>query len=236
MVLPVPNVPQLPGVPPLPGGGIAFAAPVLVLADAIGLGVFSGPQWGIFSKGGGPVLVADSVFGMEYARDYRISDYQQEAGSFQSYNKVQVPFQAKVTFLVGGSAIERTAFLAAAEVACASLALVVVATPEFFYPSANLTHYSYRREARHGATLLEVDVWCEEVRITGAAQLSQTGGTASGTSGGTGTNTAPTTTGTLSNTQSPNGAATQQNGTVSPIQPTPSQVPTTPPDGIVDIR
>lgn len=224
MPLPVPNVPQLPGVPPLPGGGIPFAAPIIALADAVGLGIFGVPQWGIFGQDGTPVLIADSVAGMEYARDYRISDYPQEQGSFQSYNKVIIPFQAKVSFLVGGSAVERSAFLASAEAAVASLNLVTVATPEFSYPSANLTHYSYRREAQHGVTLLAVDVWCEEVRITAASQLSQSpsGG---GAGSGTGSIPAPTTSGTLSNTQSPNGAATQQSGTVQPVAPAQSQIP-----------
>ena len=206
MPLPIPNVPPYPGVPPLPGGGIAAILPVLALVDAIGLGVFSGPQWGIFAQSGAPVLVANSVFGVEYARDYRISDYPQEQGAFESYNKVQVPYQAKITFLVGGSVAARAAFLEAAGSAVAALDLFTIVTPEFSYPNANLTHYSYRREARHGVTLIMVDVWCEEVRITGTAQLSPPAAAAS--------SQAPTASGTLSDTQSPNGAATQQGGTV----------------------
>ena len=55
-------------------------------------------------------------------------------------------------------------------------------------------------------TLIMVDVWCEEVRITGTAQLSPPAAAAS--------SQAPTASGTLSDTQSPNGAATQQGGTV----------------------
>jgi len=59
-------------------------------------------QWGIYDMSGAPVLTASSVAGMEYARDWRVSNYPQEQGAFASYNKVKTPFTAKVTFLVGG--------------------------------------------------------------------------------------------------------------------------------------
>jgi hypothetical protein len=158
--------------------------PALLTADAPGLiFAFGPPQWGIFSNNGGPILVVDSVASVEYARDYHVSDFPQEQGAFASYNKVQVPFQAKVGFLIGPS---RTDFLNAVEAAVASLQFVAVVTPEISYPSANLTHYSYRREIRSGVTLIRVDVWAEEIRIisgnppdsaqsTNAATPSQSG-------------------------------------------------------------
>ncbi len=126
------------------------------------IAAFGRPQWGIFGQTGGPILVVDSVADVEYARDYLISDYSQEKGAFESYNKVQKPFQAKVSFLIGQT---RRDFLSAVEAACASLDLVTVVTPEISYPSANLIRYGYRREARAGVTLIRVDVTCEEVRI-----------------------------------------------------------------------
>lgn len=158
--------------------------PDLLLADAPGLfSLFGPPQWGIFGQDGTPILVADSVGRVEYARDYHVSDYQQEQGAFASYNKVQVPFQVKMTFLVGPS---RIAFLNNLNAAVASLQLVTIVTPEISYPSANLTHASYPREARNGKTLIKVDIWAEEIRIisgdppnnaqsTNAASPSQSG-------------------------------------------------------------
>jgi hypothetical protein len=151
----------------------------------------SPPQWGLYANGV-PVLVADSVFGVEYARDYKISDYQQEQGAFASYNKVQTPYIAKVTYLVGSSGDERAAFLAAAEQVVASLNLVTIFTPEIPYLNANPTHIGYRRTAEQGVSLLMVEIWCEQVRIIGA--------------------------GALSNTQSINGASATQNGNTTPQQ------------------
>lgn len=149
--------------------------------------MFGQPQWGIFGTTGMTILQADSVLSVEYAHDYKISDYPLEKGAFSSYNKVQTPFQTKVTFLVGTA---RFNFLSAIETLAGSLDLVTIITPDFQYPSANVTHVSYRRIAQNGVTLIAVEVWCEEIRIVGAA--------------------------TLSNSQSTNGATAQNNG---PVQP-----------------
>lgn len=214
----------------------------LLMADATGLfAAFGQPQWGIFdATTGSPILEADSVFSVEYARDYRISDYQQEQGAFFSYNKVQVPFQAKVSFLANAL---RYNFLAQIEPACASLGLVTVVMPEFAYPSANLTHYGFRREARRGKTLVLFDVWCEEVRVLAATSPVSAAGGAAGASGAAfagSTNSATTAAASVGNaavnttlnsaygqasniaTQSINAASPAQTGQVTPsiAQPT----------------
>ncbi len=157
--------------------------PSLLTADMPGFGFTAGPeQWGIFSQSGQALLAVDSVDSIEYARDYRISDYPQEKGAFQSYNKVQTPFLAKVGFLIAAT---RTDFLNSIEAACASLQFVAVVTPEISYPSANLTHYSFRRDGQSGRRLIRVDVWCEEVRVTaGATTNSQSTNAATPTQSG----------------------------------------------------
>jgi len=152
-------------------------------------------QWGIYDMSGAPVLTASSVAGMEYARDWRVSNYPQEQGAFASYNKVKTPFTAKVTFLVGGDAGFRAAFLNQAEAAVASLNLVSVVTPEIQYASANLTHLGYRRTSKNGVTMLTVEIWCEEIIVI------------------SGTTSAPT--------ASPNGANPTNNGITPPGQTLP---------------
>jgi hypothetical protein len=200
-----PNVPILPGVPPLliAPNAIAAALPALAFADALGIGsLFGQSQWGIFDQTGGVILESDSTFAVEYVRDYHISDYPQEQGAFQSYNKVQLPYQAKVTFVITGT---RFAFLNSIEAAVNSLDLFVVVTPEIQYANANLTHYGYRREARAGVTLITVDVWCEEIRTPTTTTFGNT----------------PTQAAT-STTQSPNAATTTQDGTVQAQTTTPA--------------
>lgn len=223
VVLPeFPTVFPFPGVPPLDapiGGFPSLAAPVLALADAAGLSNLLGlPQWGIFQQDGSPVLVADAVASVEYVRDYRISDYPQQQGAFASYNKVQTPYQSKVTFLCAQS---RFAFLNTVEAACASLDLVVIVTPEVTYPSANLIHYGIRpRTSSGGVTMVQVDVWCEEVRVTAGAALSASSAAPAGT---TAAPAVPAGNASITDPQSPNAAPQQQTGNVQPQTPSANQ-------------
>lgn len=170
----------------------------LLRADSLALAAqFGVPQWGIFGSNGQVILDANSVLAVEYARDYNVSDYPQEQGAFQSYNKVTVPFLAKVTFIITDT---RTRFLARIEEAVKSLEFVSVITPEKTYPSANLTHYDYRRQ-KENQTLIDVTVWCREVRIAGQTQL-------------TNTETGATNIGSSTQTASTSGAGTSQLGVV----------------------
>ena len=152
----------------------------LLKADALSvLSLFSAPQWGIFDQNGKPILAVDSVSDIEYVRDYDLSDYPQEQGAFETYNKVQNAFEAKLGFLINQS---RAEFLQSIEAAVASLQLVYVLTPEISYANGNLYHYGYRRTQRNGVSLIHVDVWVREIRVATATQQSSsvnqnTGGT-----------------------------------------------------------
>lgn len=132
--------------------------------------------------------MSESVSELEYEREYDISKYPQEgapggSSGFESFNKVQVPFSAKVTILSNRTRFQLLSIL---EPIAASLQLVTVVMPEWGYPSANIIRYGFRRTAREGVSLLAVDVWVEEIRygnsmLTSSAssqqQLQATGGT-----------------------------------------------------------
>lgn len=209
-----PNVPQAPGVPPVRRSPFnAIAAPVILLADGVRiLNMFLPSKWGIFTAAGGAAFPNTNFIGVEFKQDYRISNYPQEKGAFQSYNKVQVPWDARVTLAMGDSPIPslpslpglpssgenaRAAFLAAMARQCASLDLVTLITPEATYPSANIVHFDYARTSSKGVTLLAIDIWLEEVRVTAQATFTET--------------------------KSPNGAAPVDRGQVQPTSPTPAQ-------------
>ena len=71
--------------------------PILLLADALGLPPSPlAPQWGIYLDGE-PVVDADSVVTFDYRQEWTVSDYPLEQGAFQSYDKVQTPFDVAVT-------------------------------------------------------------------------------------------------------------------------------------------
>lgn len=197
----------------------------LLIADSPGIGIaFGPPQWGIFNQDGSPVLIANSVNSVEYARDYRISDYPQEKGSFQSYNKVQVPYQAKVSFMAGST---RRDILNNIENKAASLDLVSVVTPEITYPNANIVHYSFSRTSRSGVTLVLIDVWLEEIRIAGASSVLSGGQDATNSQSQTSPTSQPATASTpstLADTQSTNGATPTQSGQVQALNGTESRI------------
>lgn len=218
----MPDVPNLPGVPPLssysPNGvGLAIAdVPIL-------LNAFLGPVWGIYIDGAPVILPASiftqaispllgaistvasligfpnvvpviaSTVSFDFSADSPISNYPQEKGAFQSYDKVQLPFDIKLKLACGGSASVRQAFFSTLEALRTSTALVDIVTPEAVYSSCNCKHVDYARTASNGVDLIIADVWFEQVRVGSAL--------------------------TFSNTQNPGDAGQQSIGNVQPVAP-----------------
>jgi hypothetical protein len=196
-------VPNVLGVPP-----VNFA-PASLLAAAVGTitqlfadttsqfsSVFS-PQWGIFDVDTGfPVVTAESVVGFEFRNDWTVSDYPVEGGVFQSYDKVTLPFVAKVRFSAGSTAALRQNLLnsiaSAAAVVPGAQPVYSVITPEFTYLQAVITHYDYQRTSQQGVGLLVVDVWLTQVVPTAESPM------------------------TASTVQNPSSATSLQGGQVSP--------------------
>ncbi|MDR3533946.1 MAG: hypothetical protein P4L90_25700 [Rhodopila sp.] len=187
-----PNVPIAPGVPAVPRSGAQTQNHVVAaVADAVSiLSAFLGPQWGLFTTTGvsafagftGIVntLLSDlgiggqSVADLEYRQDSRISTAPQEQGAFLSYNKVALPFSGRVTYVLSGAEALRGAFLQQVKAVQASLTLLNLVMPEYTYLNCNVVHHDFRRVSRRGVTMFAVDIWVEEVRITGTTAYSNT--------------------------------------------------------------
>lgn len=144
------------------------------------------PQWGLFDEGGEPVVVADNVTRVEYKQEWSIADYPLEEGQFETYDKVNSPFMARVTFTAGGGQSNREAFLASIASIAGTLEKYTLVTPEVSYANVNVTHYDYTRTAMKGMGLLEVTIWVQEVRTDVSTETadSQEPSGASTTSGG----------------------------------------------------
>lgn len=183
-----PNVPNVPGVPTLLRSGFPQAAVSLLVADAIGfLSGFFAPRWGIYLNGVRAVP-ADSVISFDFKNDSRVADYPIERGGFESYDKVQTPYETRLRLASGGSELDRTLMLQSIEIAFASLDLYDIVTPERTYTNANIDRYDYRRTNNSGVGMLIVDVVAIEIRERSAQSFS--------------------------NTQAPSGASTVSGGTV----------------------
>lgn len=166
-LIPYPNVPKLPGVPALNRSNNAqfVGAALTIVGELLPLNLF-GPRWAIVNQTGTTKLTPDSFVDFEYREEHKIPNYPIEKGSFQSYNKVALPFDARVTVTCSGNgAMKKQAFLAAVEKLLSSLDLLTLVTPDGNYSNCNLVHVDYRREARQGATMIIAQLWLQEVRI-----------------------------------------------------------------------
>ena len=175
-----PTVPQVPGVPALlRKAGQANSAVVLLVADALIIAnMFDPPQWGLYTQGKAPALVPDSVIRLSFRAEARISNAPQEKGAFMSYNKVQDPFNGRITCVIGGTNQNRLSFLNACEAARQSLGLYDLVMPEIVKVNVNVVHYDFERTSEHGVSMLTVDIWVEEVRIVSGPAFSTTAPTA----------------------------------------------------------
>lgn len=153
--------------------GFKVVLPALAVADVIT--TFFGPlQWGFFQDGV-PVLVADNVVSFDYRQDWEVSKFPLEQGAFESYNKVQLPFDVRVRMSVGGTEVNRTNFLSQVSDLANSLELFDAFTPEANYSGLNVIHFDYRREAHRGVGVIVVDIWCQEIRVTATQSFQNTG-------------------------------------------------------------
>lgn len=154
------------------------------------------PQWGIFeSSSSSPVIIADSVLAFEFKKDWVVADYPLEEGAFESYDKVETPFDARFTFFSGGSLANRQQLIDSIESIAGDMNLYDIVTPEKTYPNCNIQHYDYRRV--HGAAgLIQITVWVIQIRETAEGELA---------------------------TASPNGAQTTNTGQVQTSDPSPQQ-------------
>lgn len=133
----------------------------------------SPPQWGIFLNGA-PVVIADTVTSFGYKQAWAIADYPVERGGFESYDKVNTPFQIQIQFVSGGSEEKRQALLDSIAAIGDQLTLYDVLTPEAVYIGVNVESYDYRRTATNGLGLMIVDVGLLEIREEGTTDFKNT--------------------------------------------------------------
>ncbi len=166
------GIPNVPGVPALASYGAQSA--VLLFADAVSLfNSLTGSGWGIFLDGQ-QAFPYNSVVDWDYKQDWPVSDYPVENGAFQSYDKVQLPFDVRVRVASGGSPAAIQALIDGVEAACNSLNLYDVVSPEKTYPSCNPTHSDYKRTNTNGVGMILMDIWFIQIRVTSTATFTDT--------------------------------------------------------------
>lgn len=164
------------GLPVLsPAQAALFKTPSPLSSDTVSATVAAGtPKWGIYDSAGNLVLEQDNTVSFEFKQNWRLPDYPQEQGGFQTYNKVARPYEVRFVFSKGGSVAERSDFLQTLTQISASLDLYSAVTPEITYSSANVEMYGYRRTAVNGVTLIRVEIGLKQINQTATASFSNT--------------------------------------------------------------
>ena len=200
----IPLFPDIPDAPGAPDVLTDLLNPIIddfvvLTSDVPGLpGTSGAPQWGLFDSGGNDVIGADSVWTVEYRKEFNVSTFPIEQGGFASYNKVEKPYDARIAYLQGGSTSDRNAVIQTCETVVASLDLYTLVMPEFSFQNANVVHYEIAtRKSDTGVTLLRLELWIQEIRQASAP--------------------------TFSNTAQPSGADSVNDGAVQPFSPDPTE-------------
>ena len=171
-----PNVPNVPGVPAIPRNPFALPAgiepllttdPLSILTDAFA------PQWGVF-KDGLPVIQADSTISFEFRQSWALADFPVEKGGFESYDKVNTPFDARIRVSSGGSEANREALLASVQAIVDSIDTYDLVTPLSIFQNVNAQHWDFAQTAQKGVGLLSIDIRFLEIRQTATQTFAQT--------------------------------------------------------------
>lgn len=197
------NIPNVPGVPQLPsyGGGGALLA---IADAGVLISALLTPPWGVYVNGspvitpatvftqaisgalsaisqiaalvGFPniIPVTASTAEFEYKARSPISNYPQQKGAFQAYNKVQLPASVTMKLVSSGSASQLQAFFDTLNALRTSTILVDLVTPESVFSSYNCVGFDFRRRAESGVSMIAVDVHFEYVPVTGQVEFSNT--------------------------------------------------------------
>lgn len=166
-----PNVPNLPGVPPLLRSGLNTAATVQgVLAGVANTLQFLGgrpplPSWGIYDSNFRSVVDADSFLAFGNQNNANLPDFPVQQGGFGTYNKVILPAATFVRISKGGTLNDRRNLLEQVKTLFKSMGLYTIVTPEQTFLSANMERYEVTRRDKNAAFLLtDVDLFFREVQ------------------------------------------------------------------------
>ena len=186
-------VPNVAGVPPLLGGFAPTNALTSLGDDLIGLAddvlslfpFSTSQQWGIFLDGV-PVIIAESVLSIEFKQEWVIADYPIEEGGFESYDKVQRPFDVRMKFSAGRNEAARQALLESVQSIAGDYNLYDFVSPTDIIESVNIQHFDYQRTATSGLGLFVIEVWGWQIQVSVGSGLSNTASPASADPGSVG--------------------------------------------------
>jgi len=171
-----PNVPNLPGVPPLlrDTSAAPFDASARLTADTAKVAAPAARTWGIYNATGARVLDVDSVLQVEFNSEYDLPTYPLEQGSFATYNKVEKPFRVMMRVARGGTDAAIRAFKDALDRIKGSLELFTVVTAQYSHVGVNVATVGYKRASDAGVSQVTADITLQQIRTTAATAFTTT--------------------------------------------------------------
>lgn len=175
MSIPVYNVPNAPGIPPMVRSALTGISTVQGLVAGVQQTIqfFQGrpplPTWGIYDANFKSVVSADSFMSFMNKKEANIPTFQVQDGKLSSYNKVQLPFTNSVRITKSGTEADRQALLRQLDTLQASLDNVIIVTPERSYLNVNCPTYEVtRKDVGDAYMFTDVELYFQEVPTTSA--------------------------------------------------------------------
>lgn len=158
----IPDIPAVLGVPPLLRQ--TPAPPIPTLQQTQIQDQKAGKDWGIFLKGK-QVVTPDTCVSVDYRQGWALADYPVETGGFETYDKVDMPYDVRLRLASGGTPQNRQTLLKQINAIAETLEFYDVVTPEVIYHNCNVQHYDYRRTSTNGVGMITIEVWMLEIRV-----------------------------------------------------------------------
>lgn len=176
MSIPVFNVPNAPGVPPMVRSALTSVSNLQGLVAGVGtvLQFLAGapplPTWGVFlASTMTSVVNADSFMSFTFKKMAEVSNFQVQGGKLSAYNKVQLPYDASIRITKGGTQADRQSLIRQLDAVQASLENFTIVTPEKSYLNANVIGYDLtRKDVGDAFFFSDVELYLKEVPTTSA--------------------------------------------------------------------
>lgn len=180
-MIPIFNVPNSPGVPPMVRSALTSVSNAQGLVAGIQntIRFFQGrpplPTWGVFDSNFNSVIDADSFMSFSYRKEANLPTYQVQDGKLAAYNKVQLPFTNSVKISKGGSEADRANLIRQLDALQASLDNFTIVTPEKSYLNVNCGTYALTRKDKGDAFMFsDVELYFQEVPTTSTTYKTTT--------------------------------------------------------------
>lgn len=133
------------------------------------------PQWGLYdSNSGSQIIQADCVVSLEFGKEFPTSDYPVEPNSFETYNKVQLPFDVTLRYAAGGDVSNRQQLFSDANTIAPQATTYSLIMPEWTWPSVTVNGMRFIRRADAGNGLFILDLQIKEVMQTAEQAFTNT--------------------------------------------------------------